>query len=47
MDNLILDIKIEIASKDEDVWYHLYKYNKDFNRYAISNNGKKIYTIIY
>ncbi len=34
MENLILDVKINIASKDKDVWWLFYLYFDDFKNYT-------------
>lgn len=34
MNNLILDVKIMIASFHEDTWYHLYCYDEEFRKYS-------------
>src|SRR4029078_8301974 len=35
---LILDIKINIASLDEEVWYIMYKYDDEFKKYTQQSN---------
>ena len=37
--DIILDIKVLIASVDEEVWIKLYLYDDDFYEYACTNNG--------
>ena len=47
MNRLILDIKVEIASKNDQVWYYMYRYDKVFRKYALSNIGKKRYIELF
>jgi hypothetical protein len=37
--DLILDIKTIIASYDQEVWYHLYRFDSEFHNYAASPRG--------
>ncbi len=41
MENLILDIKISIAEKDQEIWWLFYKYFDDFKNYT------RVYTSHY
>lgn len=47
MNDLILDIKVIIASYNKYVWYYLYKYDKEFRSYAISEAGKKKFVCLF
>lgn len=47
MDDLILDIKIIIASYDDHVWYSMYKYDKEFTSYCKSSLGMKTYVQLF
>lgn len=40
---LILDVKICIASFDEDVWYWFYRYDNEFKNYAYTNAGRHMF----
>lgn len=39
MDNLILDIKINIASKHHMIWYYMWLYDYNFKKYSLTQEG--------
>ena len=43
MDHLILDIKIHIASFNDEAWYAIYKLDSEFRKYTHTETGRKKY----
>ena len=47
MNELILDVKILIASNDENLWYYFYRYDHEFNKYASTKCGKQTFINLF
>lgn len=45
--SLLIEVKLEIASKDPDVWYIMYRYDPEFARLAQSKYGISRYIEIF
>lgn len=47
LSTLLLDIKILIAGLHPAVWYHLYRYDPEFSKYAKTFAGIRQYKLCY
>ena len=45
--NLIFDIKCHIAKFDQESWYVLYLYDADFRKYAVTEQGIKLFKELF